>query len=157
MLKEELRRKKRGRGMKQNKWLAYFLYGVLLLGYFVLGHIMLEYLNAQRIKTFVILPYEIGSTIIYSVGGILLGLEKFIVEVEKKGSWKVNWPKVIFLGVPLVYLAFGIFIGHIPISYGRKILWYPFSLLYFSKVDLVPIFQLAFGYIFITSFMKIKK
>jgi len=59
-----------------------FLYGLLLVAYVVCGHLMLEYLNGQRIKTFVLLPYKIWSTIIYLVGGILLGLETFILEVR---------------------------------------------------------------------------
>ena len=142
--------------MKKNKWVVYFLYGLLLVAYVVCGHLVLEYLNGQRIKTFVLLPYEICSTIIYLVGGMLLGLETFIIEIKKKGSWKVNWPKVIFLGLPSIYLALGIFIGYLP-NFIKEILWYPFSLLYFSEVNLVPIFQLFFGYILITSFIKIKK
>ena len=142
--------------MKQNKWVHYFLYGLFLLAYIIFCQMWLEYLNVQGKKTFVILPFEIWSTIIYSVGGVLLGLEKFISEVKKKGSWKVNWPKVIFLGIPSIYLALGIFIGYLPYSI-RGILWHPFSLLYFSEIDLIPIFQLAFGYILITSFNKVKK
>ena len=142
--------------MKQNKLVHYFLYGLLLLVYIIFCQMWLEYLNVQGKKTFVILPFEIWSTIIYSVGGVLLGLEKFIAEVKKKGNWKVNWPKVIFLGIPSIYLALGIFIGYLPYSI-RGILWHPFSLLYFSEIDLVPIFQLAFGYILITSFNKVKK
>jgi len=143
--------------MKKNKWVVYFLYGLLLVAYVVCGHLVLEYLNGQRIKTFVLLPYEICSTIIYLVGGMLLGLETFIIEIKKKGSWKVNWPKAIFLGIPLLYLAFGVFIGHIPIAFIRQILEYPYLMLYVSKINLVPIFQVVFGYILITSFMKIKK
>jgi len=143
--------------MKGNKWGLYLGYGVLLLVYIIFGHVVLEYLNAQRIRTFVILPYEIGSTIIYSVGGMLLGIETFILEVKKKGKWKVNWPKVLFVGIPVAYIAFGVFIGQIPIPFVTKILGYPFSLLYFSKIDLVPLVQMAFGYIFITSFFKIEK
>ena len=146
----------RGIRMKRNKWLCYFLYGLLLIAYFISSHIALEYLNAQKNRTFVILPFEIWTTVIYTVGGILLGLETFILEVKKKGSWKVNWPKVIFLGIPSIYLALGIFIGYLPYSI-RRILWHPFSLLYFSEIDLIPIFQLAFGYILITSFNKVKK
>ena len=142
--------------MKRNKWLHYFLYGLLLLAYIIFCHIWLEYLMKQSYKTFVISPFVIWSTILYSVGGILLGLEKFLSEVNKKGSWKVNWPKVIFLGLPSIYLALGIFIGYLP-NFIKEILWYPFSLLYFSEVNLVPIFQLFFGYILITSFIKIKK
>jgi len=147
----------RGIRMKRNKWLCYFLYGLLLIAYFISSHIALEYLNAQKNRTFVILPFEIWTTVIYTVGGILLGLETFILEVKKKGSWKVNWPKVIFLGIPAIYLAVGIFFGYIPITFVREVLQYPFLFLYISKVNLVPIFQIAFGYILITSFVKIKK
>lgn len=130
--------------MKTNKWLLYFLYGLLLLAYIIFGYKMLEYLHAQSIRTYEVLTYMIGSIIIYSVGGILLGLEKFILEVKKNGSWKVNWPKALFLGIPSFFLALGLF------------LLYP-SPQFLSDTYLLPIFQMAFGYILITSFIKIEK
>lgn len=97
----------------------------------------------------------IGSTIIFSVGGVLLGLERFILEAKKEGSWKVNWPKALFLGLPLFYLAFGIFVGYLPINFIKEGLFYP-SMLLFSEINMVPAFQMTFGYILVTSFIKIK-
>jgi len=143
--------------MKLNKWVLYFLYGLLLLGFIIFGHNILEYLEVQASRTYDSRLYMIWSTIIFIVGGILLGLERFILEVKKKGSWKVNWPKALFLGVPSISLALIIFLPIFLPTFSESLYEsFYFSFLFLSIINIVPIFQMGFGYILITSFIKIE-
>ncbi|MEQ3338785.1 hypothetical protein [Clostridium butyricum] len=71
------------------------------------------------------LPYMIWSGIAFVILGVLLGLDKILVEREKIGKWKVNIPKVLFLGIPSLYFSISMFISLCQIDFVRQILSYP--------------------------------
>lgn len=90
--------------MKNNNWLKYFLYAVVLICYIALSDKIIVFLNNQyyhlTINSFLSL---LGRTIIYIIVGLLLGLESLLLQTRKEGKWRVNLPKVIFLGIPSLY------------------------------------------------------
>lgn len=92
--------------MKKNIWLKYFLYAVILICYIAFSNKILIILS-MTYNPFLIL---VGSTLIFIVVGLLLGLERLIVETRKEGKWGINLPKIIFLGIPSLYFSIGTFI-----------------------------------------------
>lgn len=85
---------------------------------------------------------------------LLLGLESFLLEKRKNRKWKINLPKLLFLGILALYFSIGIFIYYSPIDFIRETLGYPYLLFSKSNINFIPIFQIIFGYIISTSFIK---
>ena len=142
--------------MKKNHWLSYFLYSVILLSYIFFSNKLLLVVNEQTKNTFDYVPGLIWSTIISVVLGALLGVEKFILERRKEGHWEVNLPKAIFLGIPSLYLAFGYFLYYCPIIFVQQTLTYPVQLFLQSNPSIMSISQMIFGFVAVTSFMKVE-
>lgn len=140
--------------MIKNNWLKYFLYAVVLIFYITFSNIILIFLNKQTQMTYNTFSFLLGSTIIFIVLGLLLGLDRLILEMKKEGKWRINLPKVIFLGLPSLYFSVGTFISfYCPIVFIQVTLCYPLS---FLKGNFISFFQIILGYIICTSFIKIK-
>jgi hypothetical protein len=137
--------------MKKNKWLLYLVYVIILLCYIVISHALLAHFYLQKNLTYVVLPYMICSSVFYFGGGILLGLEKFMTEVKREGEWKINWPKAVLLGIPLLFVSTILFIPNNFISNGLT------YFLYYPNSNLMNLVQVSFGYVLITSFIRVKK
>jgi len=142
--------------LKKNYWLSYFLYLVIFSAYIFFSSKMFHILNEQRRNTFELVPGLIWSTVIFVVLGVLLGMEKFILERRKEGYWEVNLPKVILLGIPSLYLAFGVFLNYLPLEFATQTLTYPLRFVLESNSSFWSIFQMIFGYIVVTSFYKVE-
>ncbi len=69
--------------MKKYNWLSYFLYAIVLICYITFSNNILIFLNEQMGTTFKILPSLLGSMIVYIMLGVLVGLEKLILETRK--------------------------------------------------------------------------
>lgn len=141
--------------MKKNKWLFYFLYTAILISYITISNKMLIFLNEQRARTYDIFPLMIWSTIIFILLGALIGLEKFMLEVRKEGLWKVNLPKIILLGIPSLYFAFGLALYYLPIKFVQQFFVYPIQFFLQGNFNFLSVFQMIFGYVIITSFIKV--
>lgn len=142
--------------MRKNKWLLYFIYSVVLVCYIIFSSKILIFEKEQFQRTFNNLPLITWSIIIFILFGLLLGLEKLLLEIRKDGKWRINLPRLILLGVPSLYFSLGILILSFPITFIRRTLSYP--ILYFLKYDdILSIFQVTLGYIIITSFIKVKE
>lgn len=142
--------------MKNNNWLKYFLYAVVLICYIALSDKIIVSLNNQyyhlTISPFLLL---LVKTIIFIITGLLLGLERLVLEIRKEGKWRVNLPKVIFLGLPSLYFSIGTFIYYyFPIVFVQETLGYPIR--YFLDGNLLIVFQIILGYTICTSFIKIR-
>lgn len=142
--------------MRKNNWLVYFVYSLILLCYIMLSNQILSYIDKQSQITFDALPFIIWSSVLYVILGLLLGLDKLLLEIRKEGKWEVNLPKVLFLGIPSFYFSIGMFIYFCPIDFVRQVLAGPIILLLKSKVEFIPIFQMIFGFTISTSFIKVK-
>jgi len=143
--------------VRKNNWLLYFVYAVILLCYIIFSDKMLVYVNKQSQITYDALPFMLWSIVIFVVLGLLLGLERFLLEARKQGNWKVNLPKILFLGIPSLYFSIGVFIYYCPIDFIRQTLAYPISLFLKSNMNFVSIFQMILGFTISTSFIKVKE
>ena len=142
--------------MKNNNWLKYFLYAVVLICYITLSDKMIVFLTNQYYH-FTIGPslLLLVKTIIFIIVGLLLGLESLILETRKEGKWKVNLPKVIFLGLPSLYFSIGTLIYfYCPIAFVQVTLCYPIR--HFFDGNFLTVFQIILGYTICTSLSKIK-
>ena len=140
--------------MKKYNWLSHCLYAVVLICYIAFGNNILIFLNEQRQTTYKMLPFLLGSMIIFIVLGVLLGLDKLILEMRKEGNWRLNLPKVIFLGLPSLYFSIGVFITFIPIGFIQQTIGYPIR--FFLTGNFISVFQIILGYTICTSFIKIQ-
>lgn len=99
------------------------------------------------------ISYFIISIILGIVIGSLLGMEKFIIELRKTGSWKINYPKIIILGLPMLFFSF------VLIFYFKSLLPYSINILvinlYGNSIFLYLIFSITLGYTIISSFYKV--
>ena len=112
--------------MKNNNWLKYLLYAVILICYITFSDKIITSLMNHTQTTYSPFLYILGSMIIFIVLGLLLGLESFISEMKKEGKWRINAPKVVFLGLPSLYFSVGTFIYfYCPIEFVQVNLCYP--------------------------------
>jgi uncharacterized membrane protein YhaH (DUF805 family) len=140
--------------VRKKYWLLYFIYAVVLVCYMIFSDEILENIIKQSQRTFNMLPYMIWSSVAFVILGLLLGLEKILLERKKEGKWKVNLPKVLFLGIPSLYFSISMFISLCPIDFIRQILSYPISVLLKSDMNFVKAFQVVLGFTISTSFVK---
>ena len=141
--------------MKKSNWGIYFLYGIVLIGYVVLSNNALVLANKQKEATFQILPSMLLVTLVFIGLGLLLGIERLAAESKKIGIWKINLPKLIFLGIPSLYFSLGIFLYYSSISFVRDIIAYPLDYFLNNNVNILSLFQIILGYVIISSFTKV--
>ena len=141
--------------MKKINWLWYFIYALALACYIIFSSNILTLVNKQNDMTFNGLPLMIWSTIIFIVLGLLLGLESFLLEMGKEGEWKINLPKVVFLGLPSLYFSMATFIYYYSPDF-IKPLSFPSLFFIVNKTNFISIFKIILGYTIITSFVKVK-
>lgn len=92
-------------------------------------------------------PYLIYSSLLYALLGILLGLPNFLKENSKLGSWSFQIEKLIFVGIPVLYIAF-----YPVINFKTRILTLPSDISsLIMSTDLYFLSALLFGYILITA------
>ncbi|GFP75606.1 hypothetical protein [Clostridium fungisolvens] len=140
--------------MKKNNWGAYFLYAVVFFCYIVLSNKLLISFNKEKQMTFQIMPLILWSMFIFILLGLLLGLEKLILERKKDGNWKINLPKLIFLGIPFLYLSLGVLIYYSSLI--PQVLSYPIQFFLQDNINFFSIFQVILGYVISSSFIKVE-
>lgn len=138
--------------LKKSNWLLYFAYGAILFSYFAISSWAYTLLKTHVERTFDYLPAMVISLLIFIVLGLLLGLERFVLETKREGNWRINLPKAIFLGIPSLYFSFGTFIY----CFCPIISSYPIQYFMVSRIDCMPFFQIILGYTICTSFIKVK-
>ncbi|WP_157911703.1 hypothetical protein [Alteribacter populi] len=94
------------------------------------------------------MPNMLIISILFFPIGILLGLPRLIKEFNKRGKWTINVEKLVFVGIPMLYLTLYFFLSvYIPVltvSGSQLLLGNDFTL----------IASLIFGYVVISSFKK---
>lgn len=130
-------------------YLLSFLFIIFLIAY--MQNVIFNY-KKQNLNYNI--SYFIISIILGIVIGLLLGMEKFIIEFRKTGSWKINYPKIIILGLPMLFFSF------ILIFYFKNLLPYFFNILvinlYGNSLFLYLIFSITLGYTILSSFYKVE-
>lgn len=137
-------------------------------------HIMKKYLRAIILSIFLFIVFcVIGffvnflhllsnatghaySLILYPVllfsFGMLLGFQKFRTNMKYDGSWKIDWTRLISIGLPslLVGLFLFLYYSNIPILADITYIFQPFL----SNSFIQMLGQISFGYVLITSVYK---
>ncbi|MEE6452638.1 hypothetical protein RAH41_18905 [Gottfriedia acidiceleris] len=129
----------------------YFLYSVV---FFITIFIVLQLhrlLKQHTAETYNFIPMIIYAPLLYIIIGILLGLPTILKENSKSGRWAFKLEKLVFVGVPALYIAL------YPLIYAKaRILMllpnYISTVLLSSEIYLVA--ALIFGYILITVLEK---
>jgi hypothetical protein len=93
------------------KYLIYVVGFIILL--IILGQIHFYFQSMQQ-DTYKIVPWSIYATLTYIPIGIYLGLPKLLKGRRRAGKWKINYQKLIFIGLPALYFAF---FWYFPFSY----------------------------------------
>ena len=142
--------------MKIKTWLKYLFYILLITILIFLKEYVNGLLKADFNQTFRINFYFLAIAMLINVGiGLFLGLEHLISEIKKAGTWKINVPKIVLMGLPSLYFSLINFIGYSNNEFLRKILVDPIvGLLLKYGTAFTPVFQLILGYVVITSFYK---
>lgn len=144
--------------MKRNPWLKYLIYIVLIFVMIYLrdyvGGLNAAYFKREFRINFYLMTINLLILIII---GLLLGVEHFISETRKDGVWKINFPKIILLGLPSVYFSLTNFLIYINNEFLRNIIAFPLMKLLMHGSGYVSLFQLILGYVIITSFYKCNK
>lgn len=140
--------------MKIKSWLKYLIY-IVLIGLFVYFNCFMEVAFRKKMsETFKVEAYIFVIMALTTVAvGVVLGSEYFLTQMKESGKWKVNIPKLVVLGIPSLYLsAFYI----IALSENAApILVTPIFRLFHLTTSFIPLFQIVFGYVLITSFYKV--
>lgn len=139
--------------MKNNQALKYLAFAVLFYGLFFGGELLLEHLRKAYSVTYEGIYLIMGVMIFVPLLiGLLLGIEKSLLAVSKqKGFWKVNWHRLLILGVPALLI-----IANFVLSFlGICNLIYKFcSWPIFIKTEIIMPSSLIMGYVLGSSFVR---
>ncbi|MBW9171693.1 hypothetical protein K2F43_10765 [Clostridium estertheticum] len=141
--------------MKEKSWLKYFFIILIILFIVFSGQHILDGINRNAQETYNTHPYlqNILMIIFYGGIGLLLGLEHLIHEIKKEGTWIINVPKFLLMGLPSLYFSLAVFIYYSSNQLVRNIS-YPIGILITSNQSFIWVFPLILGYSIITSFYK---
>lgn len=119
---------------------------LLFFGVSVADHYVTAYQtnNMGENKNIVIFQF-----IVYSFAGMIFGFEKIMSEMKKSGHWKINLPRIIFIGLPSFLMGM-IFVLYVFTSIRLQIL----TLSFVDSRLFISFMQMFFGYILVTSFYK---
>lgn len=88
--------------MKSKSCIKYFIYLIIIISLYSIGTILLRKYNNDFEKTFISNYWLVTLIKLVFFGGIgiVLGVDSFLTELNRKGKWKLNIPKLIILGIP---------------------------------------------------------
>lgn len=141
--------------MAGKQWLKHFIYLVVVIILVLIRVHFMKLAKAYSNETFLINYYFLSMVILTNILlGILLGVEHLISEMKAKGTWKINFPKLILLGVPALYFSIAYVAIYSQNTLVQYIFSYPLRIFLTYDTSIFYIFQLIFGYVIITSFCK---
>lgn len=142
--------------MKMKPWSRYFIYIFLILVMVFLGQHVFQVIAKIRETSFTPQYFYISAMTIIFYGsiGLILGLEHLICEIKKDGTWILNLPKIVLMGLPSLYFSLGYITFSFNFEFLRNILTYPIITLMVNYSGFLSVFPLVLGYTITTSFYK---
>lgn len=141
--------------MNKKSLIRYLVYLVLIFTMIYLRDYVGGLANEHFKREFRIDFYLVAISMLITIGiGLVLGLEHFINERSKEGTWKINYTKIIILGLPSLYFSLTYFLAYSNNEYLQNIIAFTFLKLMIHGSGYVSLFQLILGYVIITSFYK---
>lgn len=130
------------------KIIFYLLFVAVFYGTFTYTQWFFRQMQLEAVTNWQLLVPYLKATLINIVPGILLGLEQLLTVIHRKGCWRLDWVRLIFLGIPALYLNFVIVIGTFTNG-----LFIP-QILYLMGSDTLVFGGTILGYVVVTSFKK---
>jgi len=138
--------------MKAKSWLKYLGYLILLaLVLFLRGFVSSEASAYYSSQFKMSLPLMSLGIIVSMLTGVVLGLEHFVTEIKKPGKWDLNVPKMILIGIPVLCISLTFYGVYTQNSIYATLMA---NNLFQMLTGSLPLFQVIFGYVVITSFFK---
>jgi len=140
------------KSVKGNIIYAVLLFTVMMVVFYI------EMRIRERVATeFNYLTKIIYIAISYPIVGAMIGLPNLWKQFNEEGLWKVNAPRMIFLGLPSFVIANFVFAAtFLPNETIMLLASKNFMLLSMSDV-ITYVFQILFGFVLVTSFYKKKQ
>lgn len=79
--------------------------------------------------------------------GVLIGIEKFFGEIKKAGHWRINYYRILILGLPALIFSTNKLLYYVPVK----------VLLPLNFNIFIQFFRFFLGYIIITSIEKVER
>ncbi|MPW26985.1 hypothetical protein GC105_14465 [Alkalibaculum sp. M08DMB] len=135
--------------MKLRSWLKYFVYISIILLIVYAENYGLQYVKSHMTGGF---NLHIIMSFLHIVIGVILGLDHLVKEIKKQGVWKINFPKLILIGIPSLYFTLSFYI------YGYlSAISLPINTLLGGDTGFMTVFRIVLGHTIITSFYKTDK
>jgi drug/metabolite transporter (DMT)-like permease len=97
-----------------------------------------------------LIPYFL-YIVVSLIGGIILGLEPLLKNRTSAAPWKVDWLRILYLGVPALFFAVYLVLCFI---FGLKMLPLKITTIFITEPAFISLNAFILGYIIITSFYK---
>ena len=139
--------------MRKKSWAKYAIY-ILLISVlifakeYVIGKLEYSYKRAWGGNGSYILLITIPF-IFNLVIGMFIGIDHFIKEIKKAGTWKINLPKIVLVGLPSLFFSLTYHFEWINNFVQNKLLRSATL-----GTNFIPVFQIVLGYVFITCLYK---
>ncbi|MGE5396054.1 MAG: hypothetical protein ACM3MK_00810 [Chitinophagales bacterium] len=126
----------------------YLLYITVVVGLFIFAQWVTIYIKQLDSMAFINPIPCLLASLVNILPGLALGLEHISRERSQSGSWKVEWVRLMCLGVPAFYIDFSQFISSITRTFP------PLLLLPANFSTFLVFGGVVLGYVLITSFKK---
>ena len=139
--------------MIKKSWITYAIYILLIsvlifLKEYAIGKLEYSYKRTWGGNGSYILLITIPF-IFNLVIGMFIGIDHFIKEIKRVGTWKINLPKIVLIGLPSLFFSLAYHFAWINNFVQNKLFRYATL-----GTNFVPVFQIVLGYVFITSLYK---
>lgn len=136
------------------KFLLYFSYTIVVIIIGMACNRYLTFLQKQMMESFTINSWIILSHILYPILiGVLLSFPSFFIQLRKEGRWKIEWAKLLGIGLPTLIVALIPFIYYDVYNYLPKGV-VEIAILLGRAGTLQIICGTVFGHILLTAFRK---
>ncbi len=134
-------------------WVEYGIYLLFLTVYITVSFQVKARLFDQQQKTQNITSFVLWNIIVFTLFGMILGLDYIFKESKKEGMWKINWGKLILLGLPSAYLTLCIIAPMYNFDFIVPQIIYN---LLMPNLFITEAIDVLLGYTIISSFYKVK-
>jgi hypothetical protein len=140
--------------MGLKSWIKYAIYILLIIVIIFLKEYAIGKLDYSYKRTWgangsyillITIPFIFNLVI-----GLFIGIDHFIREINKAGSWKINLPKIVLVGLPSLFFSLTYHFAGINNPFVQD------KLLRYATLgtNFIPVFQIILGYVFITCLYK---
>lgn len=128
------------------RWLKNLIWSFILILIFYAGSAIQTELQEYQNIYYRVMPNLVFSVLFPIFVGIMLRLPKLVTEIQEKKRWLIDWVKLIFIGIPTLFIAIGPFATWYFVPLFLKEFWYVGS-----TPTIMAIAGVIFGYLLLDS------